>query len=782
NNYRSLRVGMCMHVNMTETSSTPQGDSGSLQASAQQLNRSCESCRSLKVRCLPSPATPNQCQRCAKGKRSCIFVAPQRRRPRKRTDSRVAQLEKEMRVMRSLLKNRIPEEDEPDFDDESERDDQDHDSTDVDVKPSVGLREHSAPSSDDVRYVDYSPELLNTTNSGAPDGGTFPAPSAFAAEKENPPAPDVIDRGIISLEDAEQLVAYYIHELVSLFPLVVLPSNTTAAQLRQTKPVLFLSVIAATAICVDAGVAAVLNREMVRLYAERFFIEGEKSLELVQALLLMIIFYLPPASPLKLQLYQYTHIASTMALEIGLANKRRVSNKSDRKGNKQDPYDMLFAEQARAVLGCYHLGSSVAMKTRRPNLLQFNDWTAECVKHLERSPHRTDQRLAIWFELQRITDEAMSSFGLDDISTGSPLTESRVQAVLRWFDKRIETWRKNIPSEMLTVSMILEYRFTTLAMYELGVGEGYRDPDALKRRFFTLPTLDEESGSKQTSHAPLSALRIDINVKWMNAAHELLDAVLNCSTDMMRKLPNLIYTRFGTAVTSLLKIHFSVRTSTLGEVVTPQTVNVAYYLDALANKLDEASGGGKYKIPARWYLVIAVKGRDWYDRLERQQSETTDASSRTGVGVKSASSSTCTAESISGTASGPASLPSQGQSQDTHMDQTPTSTMDSFSVSMAPIPQGIDNMRDGYGAMNGANIWPMDGGHGHGHSPHFFAMDAARYQSSPVHPLATLPSQFAYGPQRMPAGGGRQMAGAGVELDGWLPNGSIFGMQQLPEF
>jgi hypothetical protein len=90
------------------------------------------------------------------------------------------------------------------------------------------------------------------------------------------------------------------------------------------------------------------------------------------------------------------------------------------------------------------------MKTRRPNLLQFNDWMNECLQQLERSPHRTDQHLAVWFELQRITDEAMSSFGLDDTSASSPLTESRVQAVLRWFDKRMEAWRKSTPNDMLT--------------------------------------------------------------------------------------------------------------------------------------------------------------------------------------------------------------------------------------------------------------------------------------------------------------------------------------------
>lgn len=326
--------------------------------------------------------------------------------------------------------------------------------------------------------------------------------------------------------------------------------------------------------------------------------------------------------------------------------------------------------------------------------------------------------------------------------------------------------------------MILEYRSTALAMYELGVGEGYRDPDAIKRRYFTLPTLDGENNSgSEAPDAPLSAIRIDIKVKWMNAAHELLDAVLTCSTDTMRKLPNLMYTRFGMAVTSLLKIHFSVRTGAFGEVVTPQAVNVAFYLDALANKLSEASAGGKYHIPGRWYHVVGVKGRDWYERLERRQSGGIEVGSR----VVSGSPSTGTAESISG----PASHPSQGQSrnqgqgQDTHLDQVPSRMVDSFPVPMPQMPPAIDSMRDGYVAMGGAGMWAMDGGH----NPHFYPMSAAGYQPSVTHGQAALPPQFSYEPQRIPvSAAGQHMARAGMELDGWLPDGSIFGVQPLPEF
>ncbi|KAJ5654444.1 hypothetical protein N7490_001447 [Penicillium lividum] len=726
-------------------SSTPHGETSPAQPAPQQpLNRSCESCRNLKVRCLPNPNTPNQCQRCSKGKKVCTFVAPQRRRPRKRTDSRVAQLEKEMRMMRSLIKDKIREESEPDSSEGS--DNFQDESGDMDYQSALGsIPESAGGTSDSARFMEYSPGFIDTSLHGVRESGPHSAPPTLSGMHANflsvpnkPCVEDVIDRGIISLEDAEQLVAFFIHELSTIFPFVILPQSTTAAQLRQATPVLFLSVVSAAAISIDVDLAGVLNHEMIRLYADRFFIEGEKSLELVQALLLMMIFYFPPSSPLKLQFYQYAHIASTMALEIGLATKRRISQgKSDRK--KSESHDEHMAEQARAILGCYHIGSAVAMKTRRPNLLQYNDWMEECVSQLERSPHQTDRRLAVWFELQRITDESLSSFGLEDTSSMSKLTDSRVQAVLRWFDKQMETWRKNTPNTMLTVPMILEYRSAVLAMYEVSIGEGYRDPDAIKRREFTLPNLDEDGNTKQTT--PMSVARIDITVKWMNAAHELLDAILACSAETMRRFPNLMYTRFTMAMTSLLKIHFSVRTNTLGEFLSPETVNVGYYLDAMANKLGEASGGGKYRIPTRWYHVIAVKSRDWYERLEERYSDRPSMVS---------------------------SNPPE-QMVSTQMAQDPAVPMDSFPVApdvslMAP---GIEN---GYVAMSGAGMWPIDGSH---HNQFFQSLPGYSQHT------ASLQPQFGFDPQILPS---QQIAGASLELDEWLPDGSIYGKPPLPEF
>ncbi|CRG90252.1 Transcriptional regulatory protein SEF1 [Talaromyces islandicus] len=608
------------------------GAAGQQSLPAPQLNRSCESCRALKVRCLPDVNMPNQCQRCTKAKRPCIFVAPQRRRPRKRTDSRVAQLEKEMAAMRSMLKDQRAaaaaantiKEDIINEESDSGRDEEEPDEADF----GLTAKEKQHP----INYQEIKSVKVNSTSQSpgiqsaydlSGDGHSIQSTPSLVPHSSSPDfgdGGDIVDRGLISPAAAEDLLSLFMTDLLDYFPFIVLPVDTTAAQLRHSKPVLFLAIIAAAAIAVDAGLANVMNHEIISLYSQRFFFRGEKSLEMVQALILMNIYYLPPDSPSQIQAYQYSHIAATMAIEVGIAYKKRMPRKPNRNRRQATPaekFDDQMAEQARTILTCYHLASTVAMRTRRPNMLQYNDWIKECVRMLSQSPIDSDRRLAIWFELQIITDEALSSFGLDDTASTAPLTETRVNAVLRLFDKKMDDWKDSLDAEDLTVPMVLEYQHALLSIYELGIGEGYREPDAIKRTYYTLPA--PESGEQQDQ--PLSALRIDLNVKWLNAAQGLLDSFLNCDVHTMRKMPNLTYSRVVLGVMVLLKIFFSVKSGALREVIGPDTVSMEQYLKSMTERLTEASAGSKYPIPSRWLHVVGGKARDWLTRFENHRKE-----------------------------------------------------------------------------------------------------------------------------------------------------------------
>lgn len=165
--------------------------------------------------------------------------------------------------------------------------------------------------------------------------------------------------------------------------------------------------------------------------------------------------------------------------------------------------------------------------------------------------------------------------------------------------------------------MVLEYQHALLSIYELGIGEGYREPDAIKRQYYTLPA--PESGSQHDQ--PLSALRVDLNIKWLNAAQGLLDSFLNCDVHTMRKMPNLTYSRVVLGVMVLLKIFFAIKSGALREVIGPDTVNIEQYIESMTERLTEASAGSKYPIPSRWLRVVGGKARDWLRRFENHQKE-----------------------------------------------------------------------------------------------------------------------------------------------------------------
>ena len=129
------------------------------------------------------------------------------------------------------------------------------------------------------------------------------------------------DFGLLSPETSNQLFESYNNELVQHYPAVLFPNHTSPDHIRKSKPVLFQAVVTAAACQLDPVLFGELFKEMTKVYAERIFINGEKSLELVQSLILTSVWYCPPeesCGPENLHFYQYIHIAATMALDLGI--------------------------------------------------------------------------------------------------------------------------------------------------------------------------------------------------------------------------------------------------------------------------------------------------------------------------------------------------------------------------------------------------------------------------------------------------------------------------------
>lgn len=314
-------------------------------SASEQINRACDACRLHKIRCIPNnSASSKSCQRCTRTDKPCIFTAPQKRKQRKRTDTRVAELEREVQAMRSLFESKSAVS-------QAETPESGHSPKTEKVDLSNNEPAKSEPSSNLTSTPSETPHTAPSPDISSPKGWS---PTGFSPDQ------DVVDRGIISLEEADQLFHTYNEDLAHHYPAVVFPSTLSAVELRQTKPTLFLSVIAAAAGMTDPHLYSVLNSEVLSAYAHRTIVLGEKSLELVQAMLVTSIWYYPPGKWAKLKFYEYIHMASVMALDIGLGTNPNASRRRRGANNEQatsEPLEEMDLEGRKTFLACYMITS-----------------------------------------------------------------------------------------------------------------------------------------------------------------------------------------------------------------------------------------------------------------------------------------------------------------------------------------------------------------------------------------------------------------------------------------
>jgi hypothetical protein len=299
-------------LNMSSVSATPQAISKPLE----NVNRACEACRGLKARCLVDQSSSSgKCQRCNKAGRSCHYAAPQKRRRRKRSDTRVAELEKEVRVMRSLLSkgSRATPEQTAEY---AEENITGAGSAHSNLgSKSDGIEESFHDSDEDVglsmlRNGEH-PASMNINAGGTwvgsgkiMDAATCREASQTIYSSPNNLGKDFVDRELISMEMATELFDFYSTDLCVQMPMIVFRPSETAAKVRQEKPTLFLCIVTASAGKFNTGLYDCLYREVLQVFAQRLIIIGDKNLELVQAQLIKSFWLSPPEGSKKLTFYQ----------------------------------------------------------------------------------------------------------------------------------------------------------------------------------------------------------------------------------------------------------------------------------------------------------------------------------------------------------------------------------------------------------------------------------------------------------------------------------------------
>ncbi|KAI9841773.1 MAG: hypothetical protein M1838_003418 [Thelocarpon superellum] len=666
--------------------------------------RACESCRGLKVRCDTDRTNPDgPCRRCAKAGRACVVTVPSRKR-QKKSDSRVAELEKKIDALTATLHASHPTvvRAESESDADSSAEDEDVEGGDRGRRParpnpvpfpsspatyasqvpetngwhkrpspehlSPAVSAPAAPNADLSRKRKFSdmtavslahepePPRANrtahpstvasserpptATTNGRPSVYPFlmPKPSRTNSSSvqtpdgtRSPPSlsngteyVDVIDRRILSAEAAAIIFQNYVDNMTQFFPAVVFPPGTAAAEIRKAKPMLFLSLLSIACGPSHPEIQSTLSKENMKLLAERIICNGEKSLELVQALHLSTLWYWPPDHHEELKFYQFIHIAAVMAVDLGF-NRKAVPNR--KKPNRVIAAmwrnhhamrrctlaDANSIEARRSWLSCYFLSSTAALSLRRINLIRWTSYMDDCLNVLQSSPDAlpSDRLLCQWVRMQHIADEVGFQFSMDDPAGNLSLSDSKTQYALKGFERQLEDWHAHLPAELATPTIQLHAHVVNLYTHEVAIHVDHNIDD-----FHPPYTEDTFKGGPSPADL-LTPTHIDALTSCLASIHGVFDTFLTFDLESVRRLPIFFHVRTSYAVVCLIKMYFKAfaQNSELGKVIGKEDMKVEFYLNKLLERFGAAAEEDKCR-PAAKFVGVLVMLRTWFHKQE----------------------------------------------------------------------------------------------------------------------------------------------------------------------
>lgn len=223
--------------------------------------------------------------------------------------------------------------------------------------------------------VEHEAPPLSSRNSEDPLMGTFKeienawAPTVNSKQYLHHTTPEEFVNRINSLinpDMAAKLFDRYVTILAPHLPAVVFSTDITAEQVFKAKPILYVCILSASSFGIlRRDTSKQLAREAVGAIADCVVRNGAKSLELIQAMQVLALWYKPPEKAEQTNFYQIIHMAAVMALDIGLGKRFNPAKAKRGFGGPNAnfvpgpdrilPQDSDTLEARRAWLTCYYL-------------------------------------------------------------------------------------------------------------------------------------------------------------------------------------------------------------------------------------------------------------------------------------------------------------------------------------------------------------------------------------------------------------------------------------------
>ncbi|KAI9703102.1 MAG: hypothetical protein M1820_005974 [Bogoriella megaspora] len=172
----------------------------------------------------------------------------------------------------------------------------------------------------------------------------------------------------LKLGDAkvEQYLYKYDH-LFYYFPFLPLPTGWSVKSMRKDHSFFLLGIVSAMTMH-DVEINAQVHAQFLRVLAERVVVRGEKTLDIVQGILVQLAWYPIHLNPFGRQIFQIVQMASAITVELGLDETIKPAESVPKSiAYNTNDMDASSLSVRRTQAACYHLSSVIAVSFHRKN-------------------------------------------------------------------------------------------------------------------------------------------------------------------------------------------------------------------------------------------------------------------------------------------------------------------------------------------------------------------------------------------------------------------------------
>ncbi|KAF2186429.1 hypothetical protein K469DRAFT_706396 [Zopfia rhizophila CBS 207.26] len=601
--------------------------------------RACDSCRGLKVRCDQDPNRPDQpCRRCAKANRTCITTPPTRKR-QKKADSRVAELERKIDALTATLHAQkggaaseighlggIPQYDarpgpytqvpqsegayrggmiNHDWGNPSSR----HLETPRGYGPAQPFRGPEPKRrrvDDDNSDAQMIPEDMDAIHRDLAEHPEMKRTNKKGIHADHSYINGLIDN-LMTADTAERIFNRYVNEIFPHFPAVPVSPGITAREVREKKPLLFLAILAGSSHgSAEQIVSQDVQRELTKLLKDQFadiiWRNGEKSLEIVQALQLGVLWYRPPLHYEQHNFYMMVNCAAVMALDLGLGRRATPNVMKLAVGPFRRCHPNAGSIEARRTfLVCYYLCMSITMVLRRPILLRWTKYMEESVKILETSPEAlpSDKILCQHVKMAHIGENISVQFCMDDPSVEMSIAEPKVIYALKIFENELQQLKgEDGRTKDADPAIRLAEHVTNLYIHEIALHHNQSPAD------FQPPFPSESFASGVGKKDAVGPAHMAALGECLTATHGILDTILSVPLDILLTLPVIFCVRAIYAIVCLMKMWVSVSSSgEVGNIIKKEHLGIESYTERLVDMFNAIVSRDAQSPHGKFYFV-----------------------------------------------------------------------------------------------------------------------------------------------------------------------------------